>query len=324
MDISDLPNSVSLVYESDTLFSKAHNVFIDTSAAVLYLCGSDIGHLAVFSLTDPVKPVLIDVYDEWNYIHDIYVRNGIAYLESAYIKTMYAVDFTDPANPINLGSLADYPDAGVTHSGWLSEDGQTYVLLDETYYAGIKTVDVSDLTDMTVLDIFSVNVDSSMAHNVIVKENYAYVSYYNNGFQLFDISDPSNAERYAWYDTYDGGKNGDFRGAWGVYVFPDKNKVIISDRQSGLYVLEVIFPAVDIENVEAFSWQISPNPVDDYFQIESNSLIEEVRLIDLSGRVFFLENDEDVYEVSHLPAGSYIFRAKIEGHDVAEKVILLD
>lgn len=324
MDISTLPVEATLVYESDTLFSKAHNIFIDTAAAILYLCGADIGNLALFSLENPTDPELIGIYNDWNYIHDTYVKNGIAYLDAAWTQKLHVVDFSDPYNPVELGNLSGYPDAGATHSGWLSDDEQTYVLIDETYNSDIKTVDVSDFTDMTALDVFAVDVDSAMAHNVMIKGDHAYVSYYNSGFQLFDISDPTDVQRVAWYDTYDGGLDGGFRGAWGVYVFTDKNKVIISDRLSGLYVLEVDLPVPSSIELLVNEFRITPNPINEYFKLDSELEIENVRLMDMNGRVFYLENDDGIYNTSQLAAGNYILSAQISGQEVLKKIIIIE
>ena len=41
VDISNLPTSVNVVYDSDSLFNTAHNIFIDTATAKLYACASN-------------------------------------------------------------------------------------------------------------------------------------------------------------------------------------------------------------------------------------------------------------------------------------------
>ena len=38
IDISNLPNSISLIYNSDNLFNTCHNIYIDTTAKKLYAC----------------------------------------------------------------------------------------------------------------------------------------------------------------------------------------------------------------------------------------------------------------------------------------------
>ena len=54
IDISELPNNVSVVYDSDSLFQRAHNIFIDTASAKLYACA--------------VKHINPTVIWQWTYI----------------------------------------------------------------------------------------------------------------------------------------------------------------------------------------------------------------------------------------------------------------
>ena len=58
IDISNLPNSVTTVYDSNNLFSKAHNIFIDTATLKLYACASNTA-MDIYSLHDPINPILL-------------------------------------------------------------------------------------------------------------------------------------------------------------------------------------------------------------------------------------------------------------------------
>jgi len=295
IDFSNLPNSVEVVYDSPALIKQAHNIFIDTSSAKLYVCGGASGNnfsfdLAVYSLEDPANPTLIDNYNEWGYIHDVYARNDTAYLEGPDNQMLYVVDFSEPTAPQTLGSLGNYPDAGYTHAGWLTENGKHYVLTDETYDAAVKICDVSDLTDIQVVDTFSSAVsDSSMAHNVIIRDNFTIMSYYNDGLQIFDIEDPTNVVKTGFYDTHDGPENGSYRGAWGVYPFAD-GKVIIADRQTGLYVLDASDAVyreqpVAVETLVDNQINIFPSPANSSITITADTFIESVKLFDVQGKM---------------------------------------
>ena len=84
MDLSYLPDSVHLVYDSDSLIVRAHNIFIDTANAKLYACAvatpSGFHALNVYDLFNPVSPTLIYSYDQVSHVHDAYVLNDTAYL----------------------------------------------------------------------------------------------------------------------------------------------------------------------------------------------------------------------------------------------------
>ena len=57
IDFSYLPDSTSLVYDSDQLINTMHNIFIDTLHRKLYTTGGP-----VYDLTDPVNPIFL--FDE--------------------------------------------------------------------------------------------------------------------------------------------------------------------------------------------------------------------------------------------------------------------
>ncbi len=243
IDMSGLPNSTTVVYDDDEYVRTAHNLFIDTLTAKLYLCGgnSPTGGFAVriLSLADPEDPAMITSYPNSNfylpYVHDLYVRNDTAWLNCGN-SGLYVVDFTDPLEPVLLGTMTDYPGAGYNHSGWLSDDGHYYFLCDETHGSPVKVVDVSDFTDMHVVATMAAGTaDSRIAHNALLRDEVLYVSYYYDGFQAWDVSDPLHPLHIAAYDTYPGADGFSYKGAWGVFPLPS-GKNLLSDMQSGLYV----------------------------------------------------------------------------------------
>ena len=44
-----------------------------------------------------------------------------------------------------------------------------------------------------------------------------------------------------FYDTYAGAATG-FNGAWGAYIFPGSNLIVVSDISGGLFVVEYTGP----------------------------------------------------------------------------------
>ena len=59
IDISNLPDSVSTVYDSNELLTNSHNIYIDTTSAKMYSCGYPNSGLQVYSLNSPQNPILI-------------------------------------------------------------------------------------------------------------------------------------------------------------------------------------------------------------------------------------------------------------------------
>ncbi len=362
IDYSNLPNSVEVVYDSREFFYRSHNIFIDTSAARLYTAFSvspqnNFIPIRVLSLENPEEPTfLADIQAiegiSIGGIHDIYVRENIAYINAG--GSFRIADMTNPQSPVLLGSLTSYPQQGFNHSGWLTDDGNTYYLADETHGLDLKTVDVSNFEDVEVVGTFNAESPdaNSIPHNLIVRGDYLYASYYYDGLQVYDISEPHNPQRVAFYETSVLPNISSFEGAWGVFPYLPSGKILVSDMQTGLYVFEKIdntitgeFAALGTpgnceENIVSVheadlpfdEVQISPLPFDQQINIafslrESQTI--QFALLDQTGRVVrqlantsFAAGQQQVsYSVSDLAKGMYFLELQGEQQRGIYKVI---
>lgn len=247
-DLSDLPNSVTKTYHSDTLFENAHNLFVDEPNDRLYVVDTDDSPLLILDLRDNLdEPTLIgNPTLPVNPIHDIFVRDHIAYV-SHLDQGLNVYDLADPQNPVLLGSLPTYSGKILNHSSWLTEDGKRLVFCDEKRNTNVKIIDVTDLTDLEVApenefrsELLAPDFVNSIAHNPYIRDNYAIVSYYHDGIQIFDISSPDTTTRVAYYDTTTDHENySGWYGAWGAYPFLPSGNIIVSDIHNGLFVLSL-------------------------------------------------------------------------------------
>ena len=313
IDISKLPESVELVYDDDKVIKRAHNIFIDSMHARLYAfatTGQDSWYepMKVYDISNPLNPTLIGQHDRFGgvdlfHVHDGYVHDNIAYLNGG-TQGLFIVDFTDAANPVTLGTLTDYPGAGYNHSGWTTDDQQYYYMADETWGSDLKVLDVSDPSDITTVKTFDAESESnfSIAHNQIVACNYLYVSYYYDGLQVYDISDPVNPVRVHHYDTSSKVHDRNYEGAWGVYPFLPSGNILVSDMQKGLFILAGSDDQCDkkqatncqllssANNISTFhgSVNIYPQPASDQITIEiqadQNYTFVKFNLMDITGR----------------------------------------
>ena len=269
IDLSDLPNSIQKVADiQDNRFGKVHNLFIDTSNALLYAClvtpivnnqPQLLIPLRVFSLEDPLNPQLLwegpeDLYE----VHDCYVRDNIAFLNCGQ-DGIRIYDFSSPSSPVYLSNLTFYQDQGYNHQGWLSPNGKTYVFADETTGKRVKkcTYNATDHTLTVDALIGTENFINAIPHNIICTDNWAFVAYYNEGLRIFDIRD--NPVEIAFYDTYSQSSFFNMNGAWGVFPFPS-GSVIVSDRQNGLYLIGFDENPLLTKIPEEF--EIYPNPAE--------------------------------------------------------------
>ena len=92
------------------------------------------------------------------------------------------------------------------------------------------------------LDPAALGINAFSPHNPVIDGNLLYVSWYDAGVQIFDIANPQNPLLIRSFDTYPG-TAGTFAGNWGVYPFLGSDRVLVSDIQTGLYVLSVQSPA---------------------------------------------------------------------------------
>ena len=321
IDISDLPNSINTVYDSNILFNKAHNIFIDTATAKLYACASNHA-MDVYDIQSPINPILIYSYNAVGHVHDAFVRNDTAYLNCGN-DGLRILDFSMVNSigdqPVQLGALTSYPDAGYNHSGWLNDDGTVYIMQDENHGYDVKILDVSDLNNISVLSTFNSGISpNSMAHNGIIKENLAYIPYYHDGLRVFDISDPNNPIQIWKYDTYNPNDHISYKGAWGVYPYLPSGNIIVSDMQTGLYIIALINSTPTIIRLNSPN-NIYPNPIIDKFTINSDA--EKILIFNNLGLKVKEEklysNKNTIYR-KNLASGLYFYSLKKNGKNIMQ------
>lgn len=285
-DLSYLPDSVSVVYDSDQLFVRSHNIFIDTLHAKLYSCSGD---LLVYSLANPENPTYFTTIDLPSHAHDLYVRDDTAYV-NAGPDGLYIYDASVP-NPQPLNTLSIYPQKGYNHSGWLTDDGNTYIFADEDHGKQMKVLDVSDLNNLTILSTFMTMTDpNSIPHNQIIKGDYIYAAQYFDGFYIYDISNPSNVIEVGNYDTSTQPVNpSKYEGAWGTYPFLKDGKVLVSDMQNGFYVFDVSSIVTSKQELnDENKVEIYPNPTNKKVNIKLvDNIIYNVDVLDYQGKLVY-------------------------------------
>ena len=289
IDMSTLPDSVSLVYDSTDLFERTHNIFIDTVKARLYTSNGDI-----YSLEDPLDPKFI-YYTPLLNGHDMYVENDTAYINRGN-QGFAIVDFSQTTieNQSHevVGTLSSYADQGYNHSGWITTDGNYYAMADETWGMRIKILDISDFSNIQVISLFGSDIDiNSIPHNLIINGNYLYTAYYHDGFYVHDISNPSTPILMGYYDTFEPNHHDSYMGAWGVYPFLPSGNILLSDMQTGLYVFEVNYEnPLSNEKILLNNNNIYPNPCDDMINLEL-AKVSKVDLFDIQGSKVYTVSD---------------------------------
>ena len=274
VDLNNLPNEVTLV-ERSQIVNTSHNVNISnvdyslnialpnlTPTLQIVGANSRSGAFQNFSLDTPNSLSGLTASDYGSgYTHDgafveiddnrsstncgINEGSCIVYIDFNE-KEMKLWNITDPADANILGQ-AEYNDVAkanqYVHSGWSTEDKQYILLHDEfdEYRGGLNTTvrifSISDLTNPTQVGQWT-GPTSAIDHNGFTRGNRYYMSNYERGLTVLDISDPANPTEVGFFDTYTPANSASFNGAWGVYPYLPSGNILISDINSGLYVLK--------------------------------------------------------------------------------------
>lgn len=244
VDLSGLP-SATLNYHYYTglgqfpdpavKLNKIHALHIDTTKGFLYAYGGDLfgGRAKIFNLNpDPYNPTYAGTFfsnfpGSNNYIHDGYVDNDTLYGGHIYGGFFSVVDMSDKSNPV-LISTQPTPNV-FTHNTWPSDDRRYIFTSDEVNNSFLASFDVSDPTDIQLLDKIQSNPGSnSMVHNTHIRGNWAVTSWYKDGFTIVDVTRPENLIQVGNYDTHTGSGGGS-EGCWGVYPFFPSGTIVATN-----------------------------------------------------------------------------------------------
>ena len=73
----------------------------------------------------------------------------------------------------------------------------------------------------------------------MVRGSFVFEANYNSGLRVFDVSDIDNITEAGFFDTYPENDFPDFDGAWAPYTDLPSGVVLVSDRDRGLFILDV-------------------------------------------------------------------------------------
>jgi len=254
------------VYLTNTDFSTGLSLTGDSPTLVLAGANLSDGRFRNYALTNPASPTFIAAPstpagqpgNDRLYMHDaasMIVTDArkntqcVNAANSAHCDVLFDFnestvdiwDVTDASNPIRL-SRTPYANADYVHSGWWSEDKQYLFVQDETderdrgLNTTLRAFSISDLT-VPVLAGSWTGPTTAIDHNGFVRGNRYYMSNYARGLTILDITSPANPAMVGRFDTYPSSDTVGFPGAWGTYPFLPSGNLMISDIDSGFYMV---------------------------------------------------------------------------------------
>ncbi|MBT8187260.1 MAG: choice-of-anchor B family protein [Croceitalea sp.] len=248
-------------FSADTRYTgigNAHNVVINENSGFAYPVGTARvdafgGGVHFIDIQDPLNPLGVGGYGANGYTHDAQVitysgpdtdYSGKEIFIGSNEDQIAIVDITDKGNPVEIAAL-NYSNLGYTHQGWFTEDQRYFLLgdeLDEIQFGFDSRTLVFDLQDLDspVLHTSYSGPTAAIDHNGYVLGDEFYLANYTAGVRLLDISDIENRNisEIAFFDTYPTDDNASFNGVWSVYPYFSSGKILVSDINSGLIVIQ--------------------------------------------------------------------------------------
>lgn len=237
--------------------------------------------LKVINISDPANPVFIRDIDpsETVWVHAMHIRGNRLFTSGWGSSTnrgrteIYDITNIATQEPTLLGYIEDSSaiSAGNNmHSSWTSEDGNFLFSCRETTNGNgdLRVYDIRNPAQALLVNritMADLGLNAVTPHNPVVMGNLLYVSWYQAGVQIFDISDPVNLKRVGQYDTYQpafvekdavetlAAEPWDlicgiaalesilpttYDGNWAVYPFLGNNKLMAGDMSNGLLILD--------------------------------------------------------------------------------------
>lgn len=271
IDLNELPERATLV-KADKTDLSAHNIYlsnVDYSTGVpltgmqpyLHIAGSNNygGAFNSYSLANPAAPAPLyrhtngsrsdyshdvasmTVFDERKDTQCVNATHHCEILFDFNENDIRLWDKTDNQLPVEL-SRTVYPQASYVHSGWWSEDKLVMMVHDELdeqnwqLNTTLRFFDISNFRQPVLLSTYT-GPTRAIDHNGFVRGNRYYMSNYERGLTVLDISNPAQPIEAGFFDTYPVSDSPSFNGAWGTYPFLPSGLVLISDINSGLYLV---------------------------------------------------------------------------------------
>ncbi len=231
IDMQYLPDSAHLVGIFPTTNSgdmSSHNVFIDTTQGYMYLEGSPGSNaIQIFDLINPEAPAYVNSFGvSTNDIHDFYMMNDTAYIAAGSFPAFEIYDLSDKLNPTRLLRVV-IPNAGYVHNVWPSDDRRFVVTTEETNGKTVKIWYTEDYNDIRLVGEYLA--PNGLAHNAMFVGDYIFLSHYESGVRVIDISNPFCPVEIAIADLPNDN-------CWGIYPYAGDSLVYSSHLDGRLFI----------------------------------------------------------------------------------------
>jgi hypothetical protein len=247
VDLSNplVPKLITRITSAQGGYDYVHDLTLDGNGHLFVPHYRVDDNVQVWNVSDPAHPFLQMTLTgtDASSVHDVTVKNNRLFMDGwAGEVDIWDITNLDSQAPSRLGSFF----SGLhTQDVSVTDDGNFVACPHELATNGDVAIwNISDPTNpFKVADITEPGwgIAATSPSTSKIMGNYLYVAWYQAGLLVFDISNPSNPIMVGSYDTWPGfsyGGSGGGDGDWGVWPFAGVDRVLISDRTTGLYVLD--------------------------------------------------------------------------------------
>ena len=347
VDMQYLPDSAHVVHDGTTYFERSHTIFIDNEkmycSSVTDASGIGYSTMRVYSLATPTAPLLLKKLEQdvnttiIDVVHDMYVRNDTIYASCGF-KGFHILKLTASNTFSLIQSFTGYAYSGYNHSSWQTDDRKTMVFTDEVgAHLPAKVIDVTNFNNITLVDTIRSSYTATAHNPYIVGNRWCWLSSYQDGLYLYDISNPSNTTIYGYFDTQPQTGTTNFSGNWGAYPYLPSKIIIACDMQNGIFILEGDNTyqgsvGMNEQSSQSSMFSVYPNPAKDeiHFLI-ANQFNKNIQctITDVLGKLVYNETlniNETFYKTaihtSILNNGCYFVTLKGNNINETKKILI--
>jgi len=204
--------------------------------------------IKVFDVTNPTSPVLFTTItaQDSKWVNDLSIQTTTSGSTRMYtagwggLGEIYDITNLATTGAVFLGSFND----GIDGSSVSATDDGNFLAYSRKTTDGTSEVKIWNITNpaspvlASTLTMSALGIDAVAPHDPHIMGNLLYVSWFQAGTLIFDITNPSSPVFVGAYDTWpDAISPGQLQGNWGVYPYLGQDRVLISDRNTGLYIV---------------------------------------------------------------------------------------
>jgi len=271
------PQRIARVDASMGGHHKVHTLSV--SDGFLYTTDNITDTIKIFNVSNPYFPSFVTSLDLGLASnvdsHEVMVQNGRMYVASKIpgnattgFSHIYDVSNVGTTGPVLLKAI---PTGGGTHTAMPSEDGNLLVVSQERENGEVRIYDISMIDQpndpdspvlLKTITAATFGIQAHSPHHSHMHGDLLFLSWYEAGLQVFNLADPANPAWVGSYDTYPGTST-DFNGNWGAFHGLGLDKILLSDRNKGLIIVDAsdVAPNADfnvdgaVDGQDFLTWQ---------------------------------------------------------------------